>query len=106
MVRQIIVRPGHKGEKIDAIDHRQYELDETTCVIADAKQASAVAGVMGGAVSEVSDSTRDLVIESAVFTPLSVRRTARRLKLHSPSSYRFERKVDPDGCRMGQSTSV
>ncbi len=94
---QIIVRPGHKGEKIDAIDHRQYELDETTCVIADANQASAVAGVMGGAVSEVSDSTRDLVIESAVFTPLSVRRTARRLKLHSPSSYRFERKVDPMG---------
>lgn len=94
---QIIVRPGHKGEKIDAIDHRQYELDETTCVIADVKQASAVAGVMGGAASEVSDSTRDLVIESAVFTPLSVRRTARRLKLHSPSSYRFERKVDPIG---------
>ncbi len=94
---QIIVRPGHKGEKIDAIDHRQYDLDETTCVIADVKQASAVAGVMGGAASEVSDSTRDLVIESAVFTPLSVRRTARRLKLHSPSSYRFERKVDPMG---------
>ncbi len=94
---QIIVRPGHKGEMIDAIDHRQYELDETTCVIADAKRASAVAGVMGGALSEVSDATRDLVIESAVFTPLSVRRTARRLKLHSPSSYRFERKVDPMG---------
>lgn len=94
---KIIVRPGTKGEKINAIDHREYELDSTTCVIADAKQASAVAGVMGGAVSEVSDSTSDLVIESAVFTPLSVRRTARKLKLHSPSSFRFERKVDPAG---------
>ena len=94
---RIIVRPGHDGEKIDAIDHRQYELDGTTCVIADASRASAVAGVMGGAISEVSDATRNLVIESAVFTPLSVRRTARRLKLHSPSSYRFERKVDPVG---------
>ena len=95
--KKIIVRPGRKGETIDAIDHRRYELDESTCVIADAKQASAVAGVMGGANSEVSETTRDLVIESAVFTPLSVRRTARRLKLHSPSSYRFERKVDPQG---------
>jgi phenylalanyl-tRNA synthetase beta chain len=93
----IIVRPGQKGEKMEAIDHREYELDESTCVIADEKQASAIAGVMGGANSEVSDSTTDLVIESAVFTPLSVRRTARRLKLHSPSSYRFERKVDPVG---------
>ena len=95
--KKIIVRPGRNGETIDAIDHRQYELNESTCVIADANQASAVAGVMGGANSEVSETTRDLVIESAVFTPLSVRRTARRLKLHSPSSYRFERKVDPLG---------
>jgi phenylalanyl-tRNA synthetase beta chain len=94
---KIIVRPGNKGEKIDAIDHREYELNESMCVIADARQASAVAGVMGGAISEVSDVTTDLVIEAAIFTPLSVRRTARKLKLHSPSSYRFERKVDPAG---------
>lgn len=94
---KIIVRPGHRGEKIEAIDHRTYDLDDQTCVIADAVEASAVAGVMGGAKSEVTEATTDLVIESAVFTPLSVRATARRLKLHSPSSYRFERKVDPGG---------
>lgn len=94
---QIIVRPAEKGESIEAIDHRSYELDSSMCVIADAKQACAVAGVMGGAESEVTDTTTDLVIEAAIFTPLSVRRTARRLKLHSPSSYRFERKVDPVG---------
>ncbi|MGB7325241.1 MAG: phenylalanine--tRNA ligase subunit beta [Rubripirellula sp.] len=95
--KQIVVRQAAKGEKIQAIDHRDYELDESMCVIADAKDSQAVAGVMGGALSEVSDSTTNLVIEAAVFTPLSVRRTARRLKLHSPSSYRFERKVDPVG---------
>jgi phenylalanyl-tRNA synthetase beta chain len=94
---KIIVRGAHKGEKIEAIDHHEYELDESMCLIADARQASAVAGVMGGAISEVSESTTDVVIESAIFTPLSVRRTARKLKLHSPSSYRFERKVDPVG---------
>ncbi len=67
------------------------------CVIADSQDANAVAGVMGGASSEVDEATTDLVIEAAIFTPLSVRRTARKLKLHSPSSYRFERRVDPAG---------
>ena len=94
---KIVVRPAADGEKMEAIDHIEYTLNESMCVIADAEKPSAVAGVMGGAVSEVSDSTRDLIIEAAIFTPLSVRRTARKLKLHSPSSYRFERKVDPVG---------
>ncbi|QDT09881.1 phenylalanine--tRNA ligase subunit beta [Planctomycetes bacterium K23_9] len=94
---KIVVRPGKKDEKFRAIDHKDYQLDDSTCVIADAKQADAIAGVMGGAESEVDESTTDLVIEAAVFTPLVVRRAARKLKLHSPSSYRFERKVDPVG---------
>ncbi|TWU40613.1 phenylalanine--tRNA ligase subunit beta [Novipirellula artificiosorum] len=95
--KKVVVRPATPGETIEAIDHRSYALDESMCVIADAAQANAVAGVMGGAVSEVEESTTDLVIEAAIFTPLSVRRTARKLKLHSPSSYRFERRVDPVG---------
>ncbi|MCM2373541.1 phenylalanine--tRNA ligase subunit beta [Aporhodopirellula aestuarii] len=93
----IVVRPGRKGEKLEAIDHRNYDLTSETCVIADAESALAIAGVMGGASSEVTEQTTDLVIEAADFTPLSVRRTARRLKLHSPSSFRFERRVDPRG---------
>ena len=95
--QKIIVRAAAKGEKIEAIDHHEYELDETMCVIADAGVPSAVAGVMGGAASEVNDSTTNLVIEAADFVPLSIRRTARQLKLQSPSSFRFERKVDPEG---------
>ncbi len=95
--KRILVRPAAAGETITAIDHRQYTLDASMCVIADAKRACAVAGVMGGAETEVTDATSNLVIESAIFTPLSVRRTARSLKLHSPSSYRFERRVDPSG---------
>ncbi len=95
--KKIKVRPASKGETIEAIDHRKYPLDPSMCLIADARQATAVAGVMGGALSEVDESTTDLVIEAAIFTPLSVRRTARKLKLHSPSSYRFERRVDPAG---------
>lgn len=94
---EIRIRPAQTGETIDAIDHKRYQLTSTMCVIADAQRPLAVAGVMGGQDSEVDEQTTDLLIESAIFTPLSVRRTARQLKLHSPSSFRFERRVDPMG---------
>lgn len=94
---KIIVRAAQAGEKFLAIDHHTYELDEQTVVIADGERAVALGGVMGGAESEVSDSTTNLLIESAAFEPLAIRRTARRLKLHSASSYRFERRPDPAG---------
>ncbi len=94
---QIVVRAGRSGEKLHAIDHRDYELNAQTCVIADANSPLAIAGVMGGSSSEVTESTTNVIIEAADFMPLSVRRTARRLKLHSPSSFRFERRVDPRG---------
>lgn len=94
---KIIVRRAKPGEKFTAINHQTYDLAADTCVIADGEKAVALAGVMGGATSEVSDSTVDLLIEAADFAPLSVRNTARRLHLHSPSSYRFERRVDPEG---------
>lgn len=94
---KIIVRRAKPGEKFTAINHQTYDLSADTCVIADAEKAVALAGVMGGATSEVSDATVDVLIEAADFAPLSVRNTARRLHLHSPSSYRFERRVDPEG---------
>jgi phenylalanyl-tRNA synthetase beta chain len=93
---KIIVRPGHEKENFVAIDHRTYTLDPKMVVIADTERAVALGGVMGGVDSEVSDHTRDLLIEAASFVPLSIRRTSRRLKLHSPSSHRFERRIDPD----------
>lgn len=94
---KIIVRAAKPGEKFQAINHQEYELAADTCVIADAKRPVAVAGVMGGVDSEVTDATVDVLIESAAFAPLSVRTTARRHHLHSPSSYRFERSVDLAG---------
>lgn len=94
---KIVVREATKGEKFTAIDHKEYELAPGTCVIADAEKAVALAGVMGGADTEVSEETVDVLIEAADFAPLSVRNTARRHHLHSPSSYRFERGVDPLG---------
>lgn len=93
---KIIIRPALDKENFQAIDHRSYTLDSQMVVIADAERAVALGGVMGGVDSEVSESTRDVLIEAASFVPMSIRRTARRLKLHSPSSHRFERRIDPD----------
>jgi phenylalanyl-tRNA synthetase beta chain len=94
---EIIVRRARAGETIRAIDHKTYSLDADMCVIADASVPVAIAGVMGGAATEVTESTGDVLIEAADFDPVSVRTTARRLGLHSDSSYRFERRVDPEG---------
>lgn len=94
---RIVVREARPNEPFVAIDHRSYSLQKGMCVIADATRPVALGGVMGGANTEVTDSTTDLLIEAADFAPLSVRTTARTLRLHSPSSYRFERRVDPHG---------
>ncbi len=93
---RIEVRAAQAGEKIRTLDGHLRELTREDLVIADAEGAVAVAGVMGGAESEVGDATRDLLLESAYFDPARVRRTARRLGLTSDASYRFERGVDPD----------
>ncbi|MEX0675705.1 MAG: phenylalanine--tRNA ligase subunit beta [Pirellulales bacterium] len=95
--REIVVRPGRPGETFLAINHKTYALDASVCVIADALRAVGLGGVMGGAESEVSERTGEVLIEAAEFDPVSIRNTARKLGLHSDSSYRFERGVDPEG---------
>ena len=95
--RRIVVREGRPGETLVAIDHKTYPVGPGVCVIADARQPVGIGGVMGGAGSEVTESTTDLLLESAEFAPLSIRTTARQLNLHSDSSYRFERGLDPAG---------
>ena len=94
---EIIVREARPGELFEAINHKSYPLEPGMCVIADAQRAVALGGVMGGAETEVSEATTDVLIEAADFAPLAIRTTARKLILHSPSSYRFERGVDPVG---------
>lgn len=92
---RIVVREAKAGEKIISIDGHERKLDPGMLVIADASRPVAVAGVMGGLESEVSDKTVNVLLESARFDPLSVRRTSRALALKSESSYRFERQIDP-----------
>jgi phenylalanyl-tRNA synthetase beta chain len=94
---QIIVREPVAGEKLEAIDHKTYDLAPGMCVIADARRAVAIGGIMGGAATEVTSKTTELLIEAAQFDSQAIRQTARKLNLHSDSSYRFERGVDPEG---------
>ena len=92
--KQINVREPHAEEQLQAIDHRNYPLESGMCVIADGERAVSVAGVMGGVDSEVSEKTVNVLVEAAYFNPLAIRNAARKLNLHSPSSFRFERALD------------
>jgi phenylalanyl-tRNA synthetase beta chain len=92
---RIVVRRAEPGERFLAINHKTYALDERMCVIADGERPVALAGVMGGADSEIGGETVDMLLESAQFAPLPIRAAARGLALASGSSYRFERGPDP-----------
>lgn len=91
----INVRLAAPGEKFLALDGKTYQLSERDLMIADEGRAVAIGGVMGGADTGVTDTTRHVLLEAASFLPSSVRRTARTLNLPSDASYRFERGVDP-----------
>ena len=91
----IDVRLARDGEKFLALDGKTYSLKPDNLVVADQERAVGIAGVMGGEETGVTESTKNILLESAYFLPASVRRTARNLNLPSDASYRFERGVDP-----------
>lgn len=93
---EIRVRLAKKGEHIETLDHVERGLDQSDLVIADERRALALAGVMGGAASEVGRQTKRVLIESAVFSPISIRRSAQRHSLRSEASHRFERGQELD----------
>ncbi|MCK5084978.1 MAG: phenylalanine--tRNA ligase subunit beta, partial [Candidatus Pacebacteria bacterium] len=93
--KKIIIRRAKKGEKILALDEETYKLNENDLVIADEKNPIAIAGVMGGMETAVDEGTKNVIFESANFDCTNIRKTAKRLKLSSESSYRFEREIDP-----------
>ncbi len=97
----IVVRRAIPGERLETLDHVQRELTPDMLLIADGDGPIGIAGVMGGATSEVSDATSEVAIESAIFDPVSIRRTAQRLALRSEASSRFEKGQEPRMARIG-----
>ncbi len=94
--RRLVVRKARKKETLTAINNRVYELEPEMLVIADAARPVGLAGVMGGLETEIGFDTTNILIEAARFDAMSVRRTSRALGLFSPSSFRFERPLDPE----------
>ncbi len=91
----LVVRRARKGEQLLALDGKTYALDESMCVIADDQGVESLAGIMGGEASGVSESTTDVLIESALWDPLNIAQTGRKLGIQSDARYRFERGIDP-----------
>jgi len=104
--QRVVVRRARAGEKILTLDGIERELGAEMLVIADAERPVAVAGVMGGEETATHAETRNVLIESAYFDPLSVRKTSRALDLHTESSYRFERGADPEAALRAQERAV
>src|SRR5450759_988154 len=94
----ITVRTAREGEDLTTLDGAERQLAADTLLICDPSGPIALAGVMGGATTEVTDATVDILLESACFDPASISRTSRRLGLFSEASQRFERGVDPNAC--------
>ncbi|MGH9518732.1 MAG: phenylalanine--tRNA ligase subunit beta [Terriglobales bacterium] len=97
---EVRVRWARAGETLITLDEVERKLTPEDLVIADAERPIALAGVMGGLETSIRDRTRRVVLESAWFEPLMVRRMARRHALHTDASHRFERGADPEGCGL------
>jgi phenylalanyl-tRNA synthetase beta chain len=93
---RVIIRRAHPGEKMRTLDGVERALRADTCVVADAKRAVSIGGVMGGAETEISSASRNVLLECAWFDPVSVRRTSKALNLRTEASIRFERRADPE----------
>jgi phenylalanyl-tRNA synthetase beta chain len=93
---EIVVRRGRGGETLETIDHAERSLDDRMLVIADRERAIGLAGIMGGASTEVGEGTTRVILESAIFDGPTIRNTARRLGLRSEASMRHEKGIGPD----------
>ena len=89
----IEVRQANEDEKMTTLDDVERQLLNTDIVITNGREPIALGGVMGGDFSEVTDQTRNVIVEGAIFDPVSIRHTSRRLNLRSESSSRFEKGI-------------
>ena len=92
----LVVRRAQNGEQLLALDGKTYTLDNAMCVIADDNGVESLAGIMGGEASGCDENTTDVLIESALWEPLNIAQTGRKLGINSDARYRFERGVDPN----------
>lgn len=97
--RSFTVRPAHNGESLLGLDGKPHVLNDRITVIADAERPLVVAGIMGSIDAEIDDSSTDIMLESACFSPAAIMQSSRMLNLSTDSSYRFSRSVDGSACK-------
>jgi len=95
--KKIVVKRAEKGQSFTTLDNQIRELDDSTLMICDGEQTVAIAGIMGGLHSEITEKTRSVLIESAYFNPTMIRRSSKKISLSTEASYRFERGIDIEG---------
>jgi len=99
--KEIIVRNSKKGESFEALDNKEYKLDEDMCVISDKSGVLGLGGIIGGTRSGTEINTKNIFLESAYFTPRSIRKTSKLLNIDTDAKFRFERGIDPQSIELG-----
>ena len=106
MEGEITLRYSKKGEKFIGLDDIEYTLDDGMILICDDKKIISLAGVMGGKNSGCDSNTKNVVLESAYFSPENIAKTGRKLNIQSDARYRFERGIDPESVESGLELSL
>ena len=99
--KEIIVRSSKKGESFEALDNKKYTLQNNMCAITDKSGILGLGGIIGGTRSGTELSTKNILLESAYFFPLQIRKTSKILNIDTDAKYRFERGIDPDSIKSG-----
>ena len=104
--KEIIVRTSKKGESFEALDNKQYTLEDGMCVISDHSGVLGLGGIIGGTRSGTELDTKNILLESAYFIPRSIRKTSKNLNLDTDAKFRFERGIDPKSIEIGLSKAA
>jgi len=99
--KEIIVRNSEKGEAFEALDNKEYKLEDDMCVISDKSGVLGLGGIIGGTRSGTEFNTKNILLESAYFNPKSIRKTSKLLNLDTDAKFRFERGIDPASIEIG-----
>ena len=99
--KEIIVRNSKKGETFEALDNKEYTLEDDMCVISDKSGVLGLGGIIGGTRSGTEFNTKNIFLESAYFIPRSIRKTSKLLNLDTDAKFRFERGIDPASIEIG-----
>ena len=104
--KEIIVRNAKDGETFEALDNKKYKLKKDMCVISDKSRVLGLGGIIGGTTTSIELETKNILLEAAYFSPLSIRKTARSLNINTDAKYRFERGIDPNSIKEGLETAT